>query len=112
MLVVHFMGPADHFNISIVAAGKQFEPLVYDDLMYQKISKPIHGYTKTYTNRPVIALHAAEHNAKPAGYGKNQKESIIFFEKSFFFLVMVFMQIPQKPMHHIPMGKPCNWLHY
>src|SRR6218665_1579264 len=111
MLVVHFMRPANGFYISIIAAGKPFKALMNDYFMYQKISKPIQCYSKTYGSQPIYFVLQAKHDTQPTGYCKNEKEGIVFFKKTGRWLMMIFVQVPQKSMHNIAVCKPGNGLH-
>jgi hypothetical protein len=43
--------------------------------------------------------------------GENKEESIVFFEEAWFYLVVVFVEVPKKSMHHIFMGEPGGKLH-
>lgn len=103
MFVVHFVCPADGFDVSVVAARKQFEPLVDDDFMHQKISKPVKSNACANAHYPIGLVHTTQHDAEPTGYGKYDKKSIVLFKKTRTLLVVVFMQVPKKSMHDIAM---------
>ena len=111
MLVMHFMCPANGTNIAVIAAGKPFESLVNDDIMHQKIPGTIGHDAKTYRLHPPYIIKCAEIDQQYTWYGEDDKEGIILFKKAGLHLVMIFMQIPKKTMHDIPMCKPCNTFH-
>ena len=94
VFVVHFVCPAYCTYISIIASRKPFKALVNDHFVYNKISKAVKGNTKTNGCHPVCFMLQAQHDAKPAGYGKNEEECIILFKKSGALLVVIAVQVP------------------
>ena len=94
VFVVHFMRPADGFYITVITAGKPFKTLVNDYIMHQEIGKAVHRNACADTHHPPCLIHAAQHNAEPAGYGEYEKEGIILFKESLSGLMVVFMQVP------------------
>jgi hypothetical protein len=111
MFVVHFMRPSNGTHISIVAAGKPFESLVNDDIVYQKIGEAVQGYAKANGRHPIDALLQTQHDAKPTGNGKNEEEGVVFFEGMALRIVVVFVQVPQKTVHHVFVRSPGNGFH-
>jgi hypothetical protein len=111
VLVVHLVCPAYGAYVQAAAAGKPFKPLVNDYVMHQKVSEAIHCYAKTDGCCPVSVALQAQHNAEPAWYGKNEEESIVFFKKPWSFLVVIFVEVPQKAVHHIAVCEPCDAFH-
>jgi len=112
VFVVHFVGPADGADVRVVASGKPFKALVYNYFVYNKIGKAIHSNTKANGGYPIQLVLQTEHNAEPAWDGEYEKEGVVFFEEAGAFLVMIFVKIPEEPMHYIPVGKPGNAFHY
>jgi hypothetical protein len=112
VLVMHLVCPANSTDIGIIAAGKPFEPLVDDDIMDKEIGKAVSHDAKANSMKPphTRSLHA-KHDTQETGYGKNDKESIIFFEKTRFNFVVIFVQIPQESMHHPPVCTPGYTFH-
>jgi hypothetical protein len=56
-------------------------------------------------------LVCAAKDQEDAGYGEDDKERIVLFEEAGPYLVMVFMEVPQKPVHYKPVRKPGNAFH-
>src|SRR4030095_11438080 len=111
MLVMHFMCPANCSHITIVASCKPFESLVNDDIMYQKISDTISHDAKTDRLHPPCIIKCAEIDQEYTWHSEDDKECVVLFKKAGLYLVMIFMQVPKKPMHDISMSKPGNAFH-
>jgi hypothetical protein len=79
--------------------------------VYCEISKAVKK--NSYAHRKAIFKNAfiPQYKQSSADSGVEDKECIISLEPTFFGLVMVSMQRPQKSMHHIFMGKPSHKLH-
>jgi len=102
---MHFMRPAYCPEVEIVAVPEQFKPLVYENIMDHKICKAINGDAEADVQQCVQRTVYAQRQANDAGYGEDQKEIIVLFEKRCGVLFMVvFMQPPQQAMHHELMG--------
>ena len=85
---------------------------MYDNIMHKKICKTIQSYACPDAYNPPCLLHTAQHYAEPAWYSENDKECIILFKEAPCFFVMVFVQVPKKPMHHVFVSKPGYSFHY
>jgi hypothetical protein len=112
VLVVHLVGPPDGTDIGIVASRKPLESLVNDHIMNNKIGKTIGHDAKADAVQPpkTWGLHAI-HDAQHAGDGKNHKKGIILLKKARLYLMMVFVEVPKKPMHDPTVGAPGNGFH-
>src|SRR5690349_15850079 len=111
MFVVHLMRPANGAHIKIIASGKPPETLVNDYVVNKKISKTISHYAKAKCLQPVNFIKRTKEDTEKTGDGKNDKKGIIFFKKPGTFLVMVFMQKPEKTMHYVTVCEPCYSFH-
>ena len=111
MLVVHFMCPADGPHISVIAAGKPLKPLMNDNIMHNKIRKPIGHDTKPDGLHPPKMIKSSKVNQQDAGRRKNDEEEIVLLKKTRFGAVMIFVQVPQKTMHHKFMCAPGESFH-
>jgi hypothetical protein len=109
--VMHFMRPPDGPDIPVITAGEPFEPLVNDDIMHQEISKAISHDPKTDRLHPPYMIVCAKPYQQHTRNRKDDKEGIILFKEARFYLVMVSVQIPEKPVHYIPVRKPGNAFH-
>lgn len=112
MLMMHLMRPADGTDIGAVAAGEPFETLMNDNIMHQEIAKAIGHDAKADGLYPPHMTECANINQQDAGYSKDDEERIILFKKTWFCLVMILVQVPEKPMHDITMGQPGNSFHH
>lgn len=111
VLVVHFVCPANGANVYVIAAGKPFEALVNNDIMHQEIRKAVHGNTEANGGRPIHTVLQTEHDAEPAGNGEDEEEGIVLFKHMATGIVVVFVEVPQKTMHHVFMRGPGNAFH-
>jgi hypothetical protein len=105
------MRPSNGANIRIIAAGKPFKSLVNNDIVNQKIPNAISHDAKPDCLHPPYIIKCSEKDQQNTWDCEDDKECIVLFEKSGLHLVMIFMQVPKKTMHDIPMGKPCNAFH-
>jgi hypothetical protein len=83
------MCPANGPDIGIFAAGKPFEALVDNYIMYKEIGKSVSHYAKADGLLPPYLVERPKHDQQHAGDRENDKKSIIFFKKSRFHLVMI-----------------------
>src|SRR5688572_15025216 len=111
MFMMHFMCPTDRTYISAVASCEPFETLMNDHIMYNKIRKAISHDPKTDRLHPPYMIISAEIDQQHAWNCENDKEGIVLFKKTRFFLVMITMKCPQKSMHHKSMSKPGHTFH-
>jgi len=88
--MVHFMCSSDGLDVTVVQMGKIFKSLVDDDFMNNKISKTIQRNTNTDIKSKIV-VHASGDVAIGTWYGKNQEKAIVFFKKTRFNLMMVFV---------------------
>jgi hypothetical protein len=77
-----------------------------EDIVHQKIGKTIDGNAHTDIETHIESAGHSEKHQDHTWNGKNQKEGIILFEETGFRLMVVFMEIPAKTVHHIFMRKP------
>jgi hypothetical protein len=106
------MCPTNGAYIGVIAAGEPLESLVDDHIMHQEIGEAIGHDTKPDRLHPPDLIVSAYADQQHTGHGKDHKKGIILFKEARFYLVMIFMEIPQKSMHHIFMGAPGYTLHY
>jgi len=111
VLMVNFMGFPDRTEVNVVRSAEPFEPLVDEDFVNQEIGKSIQSDSRPDPHTEVVAVHHAKHDEEPTRYGKNQKEGIVFLEKTGLFLMMVLMQVPKKAMHQKAVCEPSHELH-
>ena len=111
MFMMHFMRPPDSSYIDIIGTGKPFKSLMNDHIMHHKISNAISHDAKTNCLQPIHFIIGSKQNAKKTGNCKNQKKASFFSKNPGPFLMMIFVQVPEKSMHNISMGKPGNAFH-
>jgi hypothetical protein len=106
------MRTPDSCEIPVLTVPEKAETLVNENIMHEKISKPINCNTETDPEKEIIiALHSQEQTDNTR-YGKDQKEEIVVLEKSRrLFVMMVFVQYPKDAMHDIFMREPGNSFH-
>ncbi len=79
--------------------------------MSKNIRHAIEQNSDTDIKPKVATGHDAEHHIQPTWDGKNQSKKIIFLKETIMRLMMVFMKIPRKSVHHIFMRKPRHEFH-
>jgi hypothetical protein len=108
---MHLVCPTNRAYITVVATRKKFEALMNDHIMHNEVGQAIQRNAKANASNKVILVLQTQHNAQPTRYGENEKESIVLFKSMAFRFVVIFMQVPQKSMHHIFVGAPSNAFH-
>ena len=53
---MYFMCPADSFEIPVIRISKNFETLVNENIMDQKISKPVERYSQSHKEQVVETI--------------------------------------------------------
>jgi len=112
VFVVHLMRPAYRTNIRIVGAGEPFQSLVDDHVVNDEICEAIGHHPKSHCLEPIDFFNGAVEQYQEAGYGEDDEEGIVLFEGAVLFLVMVFMEIPEKSMHYKFVCQPGDEFHY
>ena len=111
VFVVYFVRPAQCQEVPHLCVSKPLEPLVDQYIVHQEVSDPIerdaHSDKQQYID---LGLQTSDHQQR-AGQGKYQKESIVFLKELALGAVVVFVQIPQQPVHYVFVGEPGNDLH-
>ena len=92
--MVHFVGPPDGTYIGIITPRKPFHTVVNDHIMNQELSETISHDSKADGRHPPGIIKCSKVNQQHAGYGKDDKEEIILFKKTWLRLVMIPMQGP------------------
>jgi hypothetical protein len=83
-----------------------------DDLMHHKVSEPIEHNSKSYSlDPPHGGIQRAPQNHADTWNGENHKKPVVLFKKTRPLSVVIFMQVPEKAVHNIPMGEPGNSFH-
>jgi hypothetical protein len=109
---MHFMSPTHAFCIPIIRFSKHFKTLVYKNVMHYKIGRTISHNTKANREASPKAFVAPEIKATHAYYCVKNKKGIIALKPTVvIFVVVVFVQAPQKPMHDVFMGEPSHKFH-
>lgn len=70
--MVHFVCPANSSYISMIAAGKPFEPLMNDHIMYKEISKAVQHNTEADGLQPPHMIISTEVYQKKTWDGENK----------------------------------------
>jgi len=81
VLMMHFVGPSNRFQINGIRFPEHFEALVYKDVVHQEISETINGDPQPDPEKKVKSLVNPEQKAQDPGCGEDGKEIVIFFKK-------------------------------
>jgi hypothetical protein len=111
MLVVHLMRFADGHEVNIFRSRENFEALVDEDIVDQKIRCAVECDSGPDPHPEVASRHRSGDETPSARYGKNQKEGIVLFEETGFVYVVVFVKIPHQPVHQVFVRKPRDTFH-
>lgn len=82
-----------------------------EHVVHQEIGETIHRNANSNKESEIVTVHHSKHDAQPTGNGENQKESIILLKNVVVRLMVIFVQNPQKPMHHILVRRPGHEFH-
>jgi hypothetical protein len=107
---MHFVCSAYSAHIAVIPVRPYFKTLMNDDIVHQKITQPVNRNTYAHIKSEVV-IHDTGDVAVSAGYSKDEEEGIVLFKKTGFNLMVIFVQVPQKTVHHKLMGKPCHEFH-
>src|SRR5690554_3299728 len=84
-----------------------FDPLMDEYIMYKKIGHPVQHDAQPDKKQVVVTLKRSEIHQCYGGYGENDKEIIVLLHNAFIAMVVVVpVQHPQKPVHHVFVDKP------
>jgi hypothetical protein len=112
MFMVHLMCFPQSPEIDVVCAGKPLKPLMNKNIMNQKISNTIQGDSYAdVKHKPVTFNEVADTKEKHRYTGKHHKEIVVFFKEMWCFVMVIFMQVPEKTVHNILMCKPGYTFH-
>lgn len=79
--MVHFVGTAYGTEVKVVGVAEDLEPLVYEDVVYEKVGKPIDGDAQPYEHEVGVRCIEPQCQTQDAGYGKDEKEVIVLLEE-------------------------------
>jgi hypothetical protein len=109
---MHFMSFTHAFCIPIIGFSEHFKTLVYKNVMHYEIGRTIHHNTKANRQASPKTFVAPEIKATHAYHCVKNKKGIIALKPTVvIFVVVVFVQAPQKPMHDVFMGEPSHKFH-
>jgi hypothetical protein len=112
MFVVDFVGPSDPTCIPVVSIAEHFKALMNKNIMNEKIGQSISKNAKSNREASPKTIAVPTDKAKDTHDSVKNKERIIAFPPtSMVFVMMVFMEDPQKAMHNVLMGKPGHKFH-
>jgi hypothetical protein len=112
MFMMDFVRASDSSCIPIVCIPEHFKTLVNENIVHKKIGQPVCKNPKANRQAGPKAIIAPTHKTADAHQGIEQKEIIIAFPPTaVFFMVMVFVQTPQKSVHNVFMRKPGHKFH-
>jgi len=111
--MMNFVSAAHASSIFIIGFFEPFKTLVYEDVMNHKVGDSVGQNPQTDRETPPKVKNFMQNFEANTDACKEYKEEIIFFEPTIMLFVMViFMDIPQKSMHHVFMDEPCVKFHY
>jgi hypothetical protein len=112
LFVVDLMCFPNGFEIGHVGSVKEPESPVDENIMHREIGKSVQRDAKSYPEQKIkTGLHAKKESGD-ARRCKNQEKEVVMFKPAFgLFVVMVFVQYPQRAVHDIFMREPGHEFH-
>jgi len=90
VFMVHFMRPAQSFEITVIRVSQYFKTLVNKNVVHKKVCRTIGGDTYSNIQGQLNTIKAAQGQANDAWDGKNQEKEVVSFKKSWVvFLVVI-----------------------
>lgn len=112
MLVVLLMTASDGLEIGVVGAGKQFNTLVNEDIVHQKIGNAVEGNAEADVKQIIEFPNRTKVHQRDRRQGEDDKKVIVFFHGTFVAVVVVIpVQYPEKSMHHVFVDEPGSSFH-
>lgn len=112
VLVMNLVGFADRPEVTIISPGKPLKTLVDEDVVNKKVCDAVKQDPQPNVDQEAqLGVDRTKNETTCAWYGKNEKESIVLFKESRSSNVVVFVQVPQKTVHDVFVGKPGNEFH-
>jgi hypothetical protein len=106
VFVVHLVRLSNCAEIDVVGSRKPIETLMDEHIMNKKIGNTIEQDANSREEAPIEIGHRTIHNEQAAWNSENEKEGIVFFEKTTSRSMMIFMEIPHPTMHNKTMRAP------
>jgi hypothetical protein len=112
MFVMHLVRFADRTDVEMIAARKQAETLVDNDFMHDEIRASIRRNADADEQQvKQFVVVGTEPDQEHGWHREDDKEPVVLFEESFSGPVMIFMQGPEKTVHHKPVRQPRESFH-
>jgi len=112
MFVMHFMTFAKGNQIFVFGVFEELQPLVDNDVVHDKITQAVSKNSQANEKSVIETGFCPKIKQEDAGNGKNHEKQIVALKNmGVFRLVMVFVQIPQKTVHHKFMSAPSPACH-
>lgn len=109
---MHLVRFPDGTDVKIIAARKQAEPLVNNDLVHHEISESVSGDADTDEEKiKQFIIMRTEPHQDHGRNGEDDKEPIVLFEEPFARPMMILVQRPEKTVHYKAMRDPRNAFH-
>ncbi len=106
------MRPANSPGIPVIGVSEHFEALVDEYIVHKKIGQTVCKNPQTNGKSRPKAKIAPTNKTPNANQSIKKKKIIVTFPPaSVVFVVMVLVQIPQKTVHDVFMGKPGHEFH-
>jgi hypothetical protein len=112
MFVVDLVRSANPTGIPVVGVAEHLKALMDKDIVYHKVSHSIGKDPEAYRQAsPKSVVLPGNKTANTNGSIKDKKGVVAFPPTAVVFVVMVFVQDPQKTVHDVFVGKPGHEFH-
>lgn len=108
------MRPQNRAAVLAVQLFKPTETPMDVHIVNEKIREAVKGNPNANEQDPKIRRQTPNHVTNHTRNGKNQEKTVVFFKKTFLFVlgqVVVFVPFPQETVHHVFVREPGHEFH-
>lgn len=105
------MGFPQGSEIGVLSFIEPLKSAVDEDVVDQKVADSISQNPQANEKFKIEAIHGTKVEAEERWQGKNEEKEVVFLEKMGMGYMVVFVEDPQKSMHHKTVGKPSHPFH-
>ena len=110
VFVVNLVRFADGHEVGVFRALEPRKPLMDEHVVDEEIRQTIQGNARTNPESEVSS-QASRDEAVRAGDGENQKEGVVFLEKTGAIRVVILVEVPHRSVHEVFVRQPGHAFH-
>jgi len=108
------MRPENSPGITVVQLPEPLEALMDVYVVDEEVNNAVDRDTNTDKEQPEVSCRQPYDIANRTRYSKDEEKQVVFLKETIFMmmrLVMVFVPVPQRPVHDVFMGEPRHEFH-